>query len=183
MADGAGAISPPYTDITDSTLSAGKPWTQTLARTLRDDVDHVHALIHDPVSGHSHDGVNSPLISAAASIILPDSVSLKASGSSSVSWTSVSIAADTGANTAKIAVLCARMSGATAGLGQINLRKTGTSPASPRQLVMPIGGLSGQLRCVERTIFVPLDGSEQFDYQAVFPGGDSWDLYLEGWII
>ena len=183
MADGAGAITPPYTDITDGTLSAGKPWTQTLARTLRDDVNHVHELIHDTVNGHSHDGVNSPLISAAASILLPDSVTLKGSGSASVGWTSVSIAADTGVNTAKIAILHARLASTVPGLGQVDLRKTGTTPANPRKVVMPSGGLSGQLRSAERTFWVPLDGSEQFDYQILLPSGGVWELYLEGWII
>lgn len=183
MSDGAGAISPPFTGISDGTLSAGKPWTQTLARTMRDDIDHVHQLVHDTVSGHDHDGVNSALISAAASMILPDAPVLKAGGGTGAAWTPLSIAADSGAAQAKIALLRVRLDTTAAGAAYVELRKTGTAPATARRVDLIAGGLAGQLRAAERTVLVPLDGSESFDYQAVFPGSGSWDIHLEGWIV
>ena len=192
MSNGSGTITPPYTALPDSTLTAGKPWTQTLARTLRDNVEHVHALMHDTVHGHDHDGANSAFLSAAASFALPLNTSEKASGSGGAgtgAWTTISIASDTGSQTAKIAILrlCATSlyAGSDPATCRIEIRATGTTPTSPRRAESGASGAADDR--VERTVFVPLDGSEQFDYRVVRTAEGSamnyWEIHLEGWIV
>jgi len=180
MSSGKGTITPVYTSISDATLTAGKPWTQTLARTLRDNVDHVHSLVHDTVNGHDHDGVNSPLISAAGSFRFPLDMVPKANGSGAKSWTTISIASDTGSDTAKVAVLRIRMNPYTGTVHRMDVRVPGTSPTSPKGLLL--NSISGA-HVVVRTLLMNLDASEQFEYQVITNGTLDWWIDLESWIL
>lgn len=179
MAQGAGAVSPPHVPVGDDVLSAGKPWTQTLARTLRDNTEHVHRLVHDTAAGHDHDGVNSKLVAAGASFRFPLDVVTILSGSSAAAWTAHSLAAATGSDTARVALLGCRVSAGGVDDAWLRLRKTGTSPGDPLEL-----HVSGT-QILERLVVLPLDGSERLDYSFTWggSGGPSWHIRLEGWIV
>ncbi len=108
--------------------------------------------------------------------LLPEVVSkVNDTTEADTAWATVDISADTGADTATIAMLHCEFSireGATilgAGDLALRLRKTGTTPTAPDEMryVYSASTTVNPSLTVTRTMFVELDSSEQFDWQVI----------------
>lgn len=91
-------------------------------------------------------------------------------------WATVDISADTGADTATIAMLHVELAidddavlGTAGGDLAVRLRKTGTTPTAPDELryVWNTTHVNTEAKTPSRTMFVELDSSEQFDWQQI----------------
>lgn len=146
----------------------------------KDEVENLATF--NTTSGHNHDGANSRKIDSSNVAGLPPrnmtflntQISI-ASVSAPVGFTTASISAHTGSEKATVAILqvFGKMTIGTPGIPQstnvrvdVNLRKTGETPIffQARHQLENFVGTSG----VTTIVFVPLDASEQFDYEVQF---------------
>ena len=127
-----------------------------------------------------------------ATLMLPDEVVSLASGVAAVvAWTAVSIASQTGTQTAKAAVLKVRAKAlnpvvmGVASTATVSIRESGTNPTTPRSVLASPGTIASDSDSVERTVVVPVDENEEFDYKVVEggTGSISWSISLEGWYL
>lgn len=115
----------------------------------------------------------------------------KVNRSTAVGFTTVSCAADTGDDTAKIGIFEATVDGidATGAYTEsyIEMRKTGTAvvSATPKFTSYAHGGLDHGGGNRTGHYFVPLDATEQFDYRVVFghPSSPLAQIFLVGYIL
>ena len=156
----------PFTVIPDTKIDADSPVTEELMTFIRDNIEHLEEWLgknYTAAVDHDHDGVNSKLTSVGSSIFWLNAPVTKFSGNPGTVYTTISIAADTGANTAKTAILGISISAANvpANLNALNLRQTGTT--GPHAVVEMSG--STDFLITKQQILCPVDAAETFQYQ------------------
>jgi len=173
----------PFTIIADSRIDADSPVTEELMTFIRDNIEHLEEWLgknYVAAVDHDHDGVNSKLTSVASSIFWLNVPVTKFSGNPSTTYTTISVAADTGANTAKTAIIGISLSGTgvAANPAALNLRQTGTT--GPQAVVEIPNAAIGTMKT---TVLCPLDASETFQYAKVSNGLAAATIVIVGYII
>ena len=148
-----------FTVIADTKIDADSPTTEELMTWIRDNAEHLEEWLgknYTAAVDHDHDGVNSKLVSVGASMkFLTPEVS-KASGTGQGTYLDVDISADTGADTAKMAILAVDVKGGGAGR-KIFFRKNGSSTDDQ----------TFKFDSAEHTfqVIVPVDSAEIFEFK------------------
>lgn len=139
----------------------------------------------------AHGGSQQVVMLGQPSLLQSDS----GSGMSTTTFATQSIAGSTGSDTASHAILRARLQAQGAAAAKTFTLKfitTGDSPTTFQSVFVKTPAIGGSSNTtywnnVERTVFVELDGLQQFDWLVEITGTpedtvDDWQVYLEGYI-